>query len=558
MRAGPILLSAVLLAFILTAPTRSLAVTAPEARGLLSLAWDEMESGRYAEALKYIESIDVIEDGDAQMKEDAAWMRADCLLTLERYDEAVTHLSAMDPATAVWRDDFLMETAYQWSANLTQKGDYQGAIAAVKRVESVLPRSLALKGLAEVTRNRHEIEEMVKKGRGGRLSAGGELKLVPAGKKPGGPDWVRACPPEDEDWAVFEEDCGKWLAQSPTILEGKRLHAWVRVPAGELKAAIKKEAGRLGMTTGDDGINLLFRKKDYLYPAERAATIKRVAVEGLGISGAALIVAAEAERNLDLQDELAGWMKARLGTLTMTVGDGSCELTQPKTGRITRFYLSEWVEYFSGDEPGWTKLWEDVSTELMRAKKPYTCFCGKPMLLRQALASSAEGLISAKHGHGLHSVIIAACPDHWLMVSGQTLKEWGVSKEEVFGRAEKEAVDSAWDVTFERFKSNGAEYTVFSGTGISGLAEKPGLMLGLLTALEGKDIGERTIFVLATSPDSLVVGLGDITEEAGREGARKAAMLGTRQRGMSGLMNFKEAVKLPKRPEGVFNLTVGK
>lgn len=547
------------LAALLSAAGGARAVTAPEARGLLSLAWDEMESGRCAEALKYVDSIVEVEGApDGFIKEDAAWMRADCLLTLGRYEEAVDFLAPMNPGTNGWRDDFLYEIACQWAAELTGEGDYKGAMAALKRVGAILPKSLLLEGLAEATANRAELAGMMEKGRDGRLSGGGELKLLPDGKKPEGREWVKACPPEEGDWAVFEEECGQWASASPELLEEKGVSAWMRVPWKEFAAALKTQAGRLGMKTGDDGTNILFIKGEYLFPVEKNVALRRAAVEGLGIKGGALIATAEAERNINLQEELAGWMKKRLGGLKMSLKGGAAELTGGSAGRTTRFYLSEWVEYYSGDEPGWTKLWDEVTTELERAKRPYACFCGKPMVLRETLASSTEGLVSSKRGNGLYSVIIAACRDHWLMISEQTLKDWGVTKEEAFARAEKEAVDAAWNVIFERYWSGGAEYTVFSGTGISGIVKKPGLVLGLLTALDGKDMGGSTVHVLAPSPDSLIVGAGEITEQAGREGAKKAAGLGSRQSGQSGLLRYKESIKLPKRPEGVFNLSAGK
>jgi len=554
----PAALLVALLLLICTPQSLLAALTAPEARGRLCLAWDEMESGRCKGALSYVGDIGAIEgdEGD-DLAEEVLWLKAECLRLTGKYAAAAQILESEGVSEFDWRDELWEYLILDWSREATSSGNYREAAAILQRGVKNTHDPKIFEVLLRATSNRAEFAQFAESGREGRLKAGGDLRLLPLGKTPGEPEWSRVCPPEDETWWAEWQDCTKWMAAGAKKLSQNAKAAWLRYPQSDFSAALVFECEQLGIAVSMDKNRALLSRGGFPFQVDLEVSRKRAALEGLGLRGGALMVVTEADRNLDAQRELVVWLRNNAHDLGVQVDKDSFVLKHLRTGRASRFHTGDWVDMFGEEPEEWEKLISEVQEELGREKRPFKCFCGRDMVLRETLTNHWEGLISTWKEDSVGAVLIAACPKHWILVTQETLDGWGVGVKEALERSVRQSTDAAWEVNFKRGASGTGEFAVFAGTGISGIARRPGLLLGVLEALEGKDLGGQTVKVWAPLPDALVVGPATLEKEAASEGAKMAAhMLGAVDSSGSA-MGYNATVKLPKRPEGSFKLVAG-
>lgn len=553
-RLGGVLKIFAAIAALLFFPPASISLTAPEARGQLSLAWDEYDSGRCETALGYISEIGAIEgEGAETLLEEALWLRCECLAGVGKFEEAAKLVEESWQAAYSWRDDVWRSVISEWAYSATSNGDYEGAQAVLTRGGRLAEAADYFAGLSAATAYRAELSSAVKVGREGRLTGGGELKFFETAPPASEQGWIRVCPKPQEAFGDGDY-CDEWMKSVGEKLSSEGKGAWIRLSAEDFRRAVEFEVSKSGLEADLGRPEAAFTRDGYRWYAELEEERKRAAMEGLGVRGGAKLLVAEAVRSIGLQKELVSWIRAHSDDASISVAGDDLVVKRAATGRVTKFRLTDWTEVFTEDRRSWETLWGEVLEELGRQMRPYRCFCGREMVVRETLVSRWEGLPTVWKGEGLASVLLAYCPNHWMLVTDEALKSWGVGRESAARRAAEQATDTEWELTFGREEQKGREYFVFTGTGASSIARKPGLLLGLMQAMEGKDLGGQTLKVWAPMSDALVLAPSASPDEVGEDGAKLAASMVGERHSWSGPFRYKSTVRLPKSPEGTFRL----
>lgn len=550
------LISSLALLAALFAVLAAFASDAPEARGKLSLAWDEYESGRCEAALAYVAGVDAIEgEGGDELAEDLAWLKVECLRNVGRYDEAAKILEGDESANYEWRDGAWRYLITEWSGSATEAERYDEALEILKRGGKFLPDDRLFPGLAASTAYRKELSSEILAGKGGRLSGGGELKVVDKAQEVAEQGWVRTCPPSEEDWSADFEDCTHWMPTAVKKLRDEGKTAWLKIPPADYRKALEFEAGKAKLEPGFGGSEVIFSKDGYSWAEKLDDSRLDAAREGLGLRGGALLLVADAARRIDLQREFISWVRGNSEDVSILIEKDELVVKKARTGRVARFRLTDWVAVFGEDSYNWERLWAEVVEELGKPMRPWVCFCGKEMVLREALSSRWDGLVTSWKGEGVASVFFASCPDHWMAVTPESLKNWGVTAADAVKRASRQASETAWELSFQKDGDKGVEYFILAGTGASAIARKPALILGLMQTIEGRDMRGQTVKVWAPLSDALVLGPASLPDEVGAEGAKKALALVGQHGAWSGPLRYKATVNLSGKPEGNFSLT---
>lgn len=253
---------------------------------------------------------------------------------------------------------------------------------------------------------------------------------------------------------------------------------------------------------------------------------------------------------LDEQDGLRKWVRENKGDLRVEENGQDLVLSHARTGRTFVLEPAGWADVFMSDPEQWQSFWSDLGEELGRLARPYRCFCGREVVLREVLVPDGTGLVSEERGEDYAVVLQAHCPNHWSFVTGQILREWGVSEKELFAEAKRQAVEAPWELRFERGEAEGAPYLLLAGPSASGLLKRPEVLLNVLESLEGKTFSGQSVKVWAPTSETLVVGDSSAAEEIGRAGARRAVSWLGGIAPWSGPLDYHTTVSLPKRSAG--------
>ncbi len=519
-------------------------------RGWLNLAWDAHDAGLFREALDYLERI----PRDSELEADVLWLRAECLYDMGRYADAAQVLEA-EPASALHdRDGFLLNIYWDWAREELREGRGERARNVAGRALEHLPGDPYAWALEAITAFRAELLDFLRSGRTGLLTTGEHLVLLGEThsfrEKDG---WVRACPWDPEaPWVpeVTWADFGGRQVQAAC----RRRVAWVRVDPARFIRALEAAASRAGLAVQGEGAQVVLAahgESVWLDPAEWRF---RAAVEALGVEGAARLAVARAADDLDRRARLVAWVREHAGPLRITREGPVLRIRHPRTGRVFLLDPGAWAEGFSPDDASWTAFWHDLRAELGRRARPFRCFCGRPVVLREVLvADPGDALVWEKEGR-FQVVVAALCPDHIRYVTADVVREWGVGLQDVADRVRRDATEREWDVTFARGEVEGVSVLALDGEGVASLARWPDLLLGALEAIEGPGLRGRTVRVMAPSPSSLIVLPDDTGGKAEAEVLRWGLETMVRFRGTAERIRFRSRVRLPAKAAGRFRV----
>ncbi|MBE0617441.1 MAG: hypothetical protein IH608_05890 [Proteobacteria bacterium] len=281
----------------------------------------------------------------------------------------------------------------------------------------------------------------------------------------------------------------------------------------------------------------------------------RAAAEGLGVSGAASLAALRGRERLADRRDLFRWVTENRRTLEVERKGGGILLRHPGTGRTFLLDPDGWVDVFRAPGDEWRDLWSALQLELARPGRPYRCFCGREVVLREVLVEDPAEAIVLEKGRGFVAVAAALCPLHHQYVTAEVARGWQVGAPELVARIRQDAEAHPWDVSFERGRAFGSPYLVLQGEGVSALGRSPDLLLGALEGVDGVALRGVTVRVLAPTPSTLVV-VSEGAPDAVIEEAAARALLGLAPRaGPVERLNFRTEVRLPSRGRGAFQLS---
>ncbi len=521
-------------------------------RGRLSLARDAHDSGRCGEALRYLEEI----PRGSAVAGDAAWLRAECLYDLGQYAAASRALEGVgaDPEE---RADFLLDVYWAWAWEATAREDYAAAAGVCRRGLAALPGELSLGALEGATAFRAALARMVAAGRDrGSLASGEEVAMVPLGRRPEGSGWVRAYPWDLGTPWVPRVTLGDWMPSLAARLDRTARALWLRFPAGSLARELPRAAAGAGLRVhpAEGGVGL--RRGQEVVPVTYREWEFRAAAEGLGGSGAALAAVSEAHLDLEEAEAFWSWVELHRGDLVVSREGGALAVRDPRTGRSARLDPRAWSRdgrSWGGDQP---ELWAELRRELRQPSRPFRCFCGRDLRLREALVAEADRGAVFERGGGYAVILTAQCPWHQQTVGRDLLAQWGVTEAAAWARARADGAAVPWELWFQRGEVGGVRYLVLEGEGASGLARYPALLLGAVEAADGAGARNSAVRVFSPSSSFLVVTPAGAPERVG-EAAATQAVLGASRRGRRSLdrLDYRATVELPATRVGQFRLT---
>lgn len=508
-------------------------------RGWLNLAWDAHDAGLFDEALSYLREI----PADSELGADAAWLKAECLYDMGRYAEAAEVLRSPVASGLEDRAAFLRDVYWDWAWDEWAAGRPDGAAEVAGRFLEAAPGDPYASALAAVARFRVRLADAL----AGR-SAPVEVRWAVPGEAPG-PGWVRAHPWDPASPWAPEVTWDDWVPAEPLTPAREGRVAWVRMEPAAIDRALAAALPRIpgsavrpdegGFRVGSGAAEVWVDTGEWRF---------RAAVEALGPEGAAALAAARAWEALEAQAGLARWVEGHRGGLEAEVGEGQVRIRHPDTGRTFLLDLGAWADWFRDDPEGWEAFWGDLRAELGRPPRPYRCFCGKPVVLREApVADPGDALVWERSG-GHPIVLLALCPDHVQYVTQRLLEEWGVGLRDVAERVRSDAAEAEWRLTFRRDGNR----ILLEGEGAAGLARWPELLLGALEQVEGRGVRGREVRVVAPTSRALVV----LPAQAGPAAEEGAVRWGLKASGGSGdRIHLGARVRLPHRPQGRFRVS---
>jgi len=509
-------------------------------RGWLNLAWDAHEAGLFEEALSYLGEV----GPGSELGAEAVWLRAECLYDLGRFQEAARVLEGPTAEAVEDRQAFLRDVYWDWAWAELTAARYEGAVAVAERMARALPDDPYAEVLSGAARFRRVLATAL----AGEPSEV-QVRWMAAGKAAPGPDWVRAYPWDPAVPWVPEVTWDEWLPSDRLAPAGEGNVAWVRVPADPFLRALEKalaEAGlevrpeQGGFWASDRGETVFVNSEEWRF---------RAATEALGPSAAAALAAVRAVEALEAQADLVSWVRAHAGGLEVRRQGHGVRLRHPETGRRFDLDPDAWAGWFASDPDAWEEFWTDLRAELARPVRPFRCFCGRKVVLREVpVRTPGEALVWERAG-GVPVVVAALCPDHVQYLTAGLLKEWGVGLKEVAERVRRDAREAEWALSFAR---DGEGAVLLEGEGAAALARRPELLLGALEAVEGQRVRNREVRVVAPTPRTVVV----LPSGVGPPELDQAVRWGLRWGGSGAdRIDLRTRVRLPSRPEGRFRVS---
>ncbi|MDW7712440.1 MAG: hypothetical protein SCH98_18405 [Deferrisomatales bacterium] len=522
-------------------------------RGKLRLAWDSWQAGDCREALGYLEEVRP-ESGAA---EESARLLVECLVVLGRHGEAEDLLVGPRGRLLGDGDELLREVYLSWAWEATRREDYGDALTILERGRGALPHEGSLHALTEATRFRRRLAGALAGSKPPPPHRGEAALLRKAGEGPRGPDWVPAYPWRMELPWVPRLTAREWMPRLAARLDAEGKVLWVRISREELGRAVAEVAAghslRASMAQGElrlgrGGETVSFSLEEWAY---------RAAAEGLGTSGVAAAVVTLAEGRLRDRREIVQWVQDNRGEISVEpLGEGVLRLRHPKTGRVFVLDPEEWAEVFRDPSGEWATLWADLAAELGRSVRPYRCFCGRRVFLREVLvADPGEGLVLAR-GSGFSAVAAALCDRHRQLVTGELARSWGAGEAELAARLREDARRHPWDISFSRRDAGGVPYLLLEGEGVAALGRSPGLLLGVLEGIEGVAARGRTVLVFAPTPETLLVTEASTPYVEADAAAVRVVLERPPLEGPPERLGFRARLRLAERGEGVFRLRV--
>ena len=540
-----------ILLLLATGPALAMPASAADAlhRGNLSLAWDAHDSGLCGEALEYLAEI----PADSPLAPRATWLRAECWYDLGEYSRAAEVLVAPEAAGVEGRKDFLLDIFWDQVWHATGREEYGEALHVLAEAHRALPGDPDLAALLAATRYRQQVAA----GLAGEGAVVGAVRFLPRGEEPRGIGWVRAHPWQGEGEWVPQTTAGEWMPSVATRARDQGRTLWVQLPVQALEDEVTRAAVDAGLVLRREAWGWSVGRAGEWLPLDREEWRFRGAVEGLGARGAARFALRQAVVALAEQATLVAWVEDYRGPLTLSRGPEGLHLRHPESGRGFTLDPQRWVGSFHDDPAGWRTFWRDLTTELGRPARPYRCFCGRPVVVREVLVGDAGELLVVGQEENVAVVVAALCPEHLRYVDSDLALEWGVSPTELAIRARSDARDNPWQLAFGRGEVEGIPYLFLEGEGVSALARTPELLLGALERADGYGVRGTAVRVYAATGSTLVVARTDAPEGMPRlaaarlllEQARHGALVaGTR-------LEYRATLRLPGTPQGTFQLT---
>jgi hypothetical protein len=542
-----------------TATGASVDITgAAEARGWLNLAYDSFDSKLFAEAESYLKEA----AAGSPVEEDIVYLLVEVLYRQEKYKECVALLEGGRGQVLPERVGLLEDLYSAWSWTHIETENFKVAKELVDKGTSSLGGSDYLSSLSRAYAYREDVRVAASRRRDAKLKGGGKLSLSKLGEADKDGDWLRVCPPSNEVFRTAVLTCEDWLPLTAAELDGEGLALWIAVEPAELMAALEFEAGRLAMTVNPvNSTNVLLRDKGSSTAVDVEELRTRCAVEGLGIRSAALMAAHEARDELDGFAELLGWVKANIGELTVTPYGNGITLEHPGTERTFELGYLGWLDLFSVYPDDWSVFWGELSRELGREARPYRCFCGREVFVRESYLSKSGAQATGVTADELTQVegdrwgVVAYCQKHRMLLGDETLAEWGVSRAEVLEKCRLQAIESPWELLFRTLRISGGDVFFLTGGGATALSRNTDVLLGVVEQFQGRSMAGETIKVWAPADEVLIVGGVETTaEEVGVEADKFLRMLNM-PHVAPGLYNgFEETIRLPQKRRGTVRL----
>ncbi len=462
-------------------------------RGYLSLAWEAHDEGLCGETLVHLAEI----RPGSPLAPEATTLEAECLYELGRYRDALDALATPAGRRAPDRAAFVVDVVWEWAWRATAAGSFEEARQAVAAGRGLAgPEDPYLRALGEMVAYRRRVAA--------ELAAGGGDLAWPGPSRPPGTGWVRAAPWDGRDRWIPDALPDEWL---PPGREAAGRALWLRVDKADLRGAVAAAAARLGLRLDAGGPDW-----SLVGPGGWSAALDpdelqfRGAAEGFGADGEGWLAAARAADQVAGMEVLAAWVEHNAGDLSVVRSDGVLWLQHPRTGRRLALDPSAWWDGFDPSDAAWAGFWSDLVAELGRPARPYRCFCGREVVLREVpTRDPGDALVVERPEEAVAVVLVALCPEHVRYVTAALLEEWGVGVRDVLDRARADRESRPWELTFQRGEVAGASYLVLSGDGVATLARDPSMLLGALQAVDGRAVGGRAVRVVAPTPSVLVV-----------------------------------------------------
>ncbi len=544
---------AILLFLLLFAagPAPALPSSAAEAvyRGNLSLAWDAHDSGLCGEAIDYLAGI----PAESSLAPRAAWLRAECWYDLGEYSRAAGALVAPEAAALEGREAFLLDIYWDQVWEATGREAYGEALRVLAEAHRALPGDPDLAALSAATHYRQQVAA----GLAAQGAAVGAVQVLPRGEEPGGTEWVRAHPWQGEGEWVPQTTAEEWMPSVAARAQSQGQELWVRLPTQALEEEVAREVAVAGMELRGEIWGWSVGRDGEWFPLDREEWQFRGAVEGLGARGAARFALRQAALALADQADLLAWVEDHRGPLTLSRGPEGLRLRHPESERGFTMDPQLWAGSFQRDPEDWQTFWRELTTELGRRARPYRCFCGRPVVVREVLMGDAGQLLVVGREGNVAVVVAALCPEHLRYVDSNLALEWGVSPRELAVRARADARDNPWQLTFGRGDVEGVPYLFLEGEGVSALARAPELLLGALERADGYGVRGAVVRVYAATGSTLVVARTDAPEGVPRVAAARLLLEQARHGAVAAgtRLEYRATLRLPAKPLGIFQLT---
>ena len=439
-----------------------------------------------------------------------------------------------------------------WEA--TGREAYGEALRVLAEAHRALPGDPDLAALSAATHYRQQVAA----GLAGQGAAVGAVRFLPREEEPGGTaEWVRAHPWQGEGEWVPQTTAEEWMPSVAARAQSQGQELWVRLPMPELEEEVAREAAASGLALRGELWGWSVGRAGEWFPLVREEWQFRGAVEGLGARGAARFALRQAAVALEDQAALVAWVEDHRGPLTVVRGPEGLRLRHPESVRGFTLDPQRWAGAFQGDPEDWQTFWRELTTELGRPARPYRCFCGRPVVVREVLMGDAGQLLVVGREGNVAVVVAALCPEHLRYVDPDLALEWGVSPEALAVRARSDARDNPWQLTFGRGEVEGVPYLFLEGEGVSSLARAPELLLGALERADGYGVRGAAVRVYAATGSTLVVARTEAPEGVPRVAAARLLLEQARHGAVAAgtRLEYRATLRLPATPQGTFQLT---
>lgn len=517
-------------------------------RGRLSLAWDAHDSGRCDEALAYLAEIPV----DSPLGERATWLRAECWFDLGEHARAAAALLAPEAAEVEGREEFLRDIYWEQAWLAASREAHGEALEVLTAALRLFPNDLELAALGEAVLHRQQLAADLAAER-----ATPSVQLLSQEETPAGAGWVLAYPWRGEGQWVPRSTAEEWWPSVAGQVRDAGQTLWLRVAVGPLGVEMERVAASVGLRVRQEAWGWSVGLDQEWFAVDRDEWQFRAAAEGLGVRGAARFAVAEAAALLAGQKALVNWVEQHKGALLVTRVPEGLRLSHPQSGRGFVLASLEWAELFQGEPDAWQSFWREMITELARPARPYRCFCGRPVVLREALSGAADGLLVVGHEGDVLVVVAALCPDHLRYVSPELAREWGVSPAQLAARAAEDGRANPWELGFGRGEVEGASFLFLEGEGVSSLVRAPELLLGALERADGYGLRGAAVRIYAATGSTLVVARTEAPERIPRLAAERLLLAQARHGVLAAgtRLEYRATLRLPEQPQGTFSLT---